>query len=119
MRAILASSFSVWLNGSFATQKANPNDLDCVIFVDFEVYEANEIVLAQFKNLAFKKKQKLDVYFVKTYPNNHKFAFVYELNRQEWLFTFSRTNPNKTKSTYLKGFLELKFDYNGNEHLEL
>lgn len=109
LQGILQSSFEIWLNGSFTTKKENPNDLDLVVFVDFQAYETHEKNLLQFKTLSYRKSQKLDVYFVKKYPENHKFRFVYELDRKEWLFAFSRTNPNKTKSIHLKGFFELKF----------
>lgn len=109
LQSILQSSFTLWLNGSFATQKEKPNDLDLVVFVDFSVYAAHEKALAKFRTLAYRKSQKLDVYFVKVFPEMHEYRFVYELDKKEWLFAFSRTNPNKTKSTYLKGFLELKF----------
>ena len=109
VQEVLASPFSVWLNGSFVSKKEVPNDIDAVVFVDYQLYDTHEKTLAKFKALTFRKNQKLDVYFVKHYPENHKFRFVYELDKQEWLFGFSRTNPNKTKKTYLKGFLALKF----------
>lgn len=109
LQGILQSSFTIWLNGSFATKKEIPNDLDLVVFIDFQGYSAHEKDLAKFKTLSYRKIQKLDVYFVKVYPENHQFRFVYELDQKEWLFSFSRTNPNKRKLVQFKGFLELKF----------
>ena len=105
---ILASSFSVWLNGSFATQKANPNDLDCVIFVDFEVYEANISKLLQLK-MKYKKMQ-IDSYFVAICKVGHKRNNIYELDKKEWFSLFTATKRDiDTGKCYSKGFLELKF----------
>ena len=105
LRIILASSFSVWLNGSFATQKANPNDLDCVIFVDFEVYDTLETKLQVFKSLQYKKENYLDIYFVKTYPKEHKKKFFEDIDTKEWFFLFTKTR----KKNINKGFLQLNF----------
>ncbi len=105
LRAILVSSFSLWLNGSFATQKDKPNDLDCVVFVDFEVYDTLETKLQIFKSLQYKKENYLDIYFVKTYPKEHKKKFFEDIDIKEWFFLFTKTRRKNIN----KGFLQLIF----------
>ena len=108
LQAILASPFSVWLNGSFATQKENPNDLDCVIFEDFEVYEANISQLLQLKMKC--KKMRIDSYFVAIHGIGHKRNNTYELDKKEWFSLFNATKRDiYTGKCYSKGFLELNF----------
>ncbi len=104
LQGILQSSFTIWLNGSFATKKEIPNDLDLVVFIDFQEYLANEKDLAKFKTLSYRKIQKLDAYFVKVYPEIHERKLFEEFDTKEWFSLFTKTR-NKEK----KGFLELKF----------
>jgi hypothetical protein len=104
LQELLQDSFTVWLNGSFSTTKELPNDLDCVIFVDYGVYGTYEKQLYQFKSLDFRKSQKLDVYFVRVYPDMHEKKLFERFDRAEWLYLFS-----KTRKKELKGFLELNF----------
>ncbi len=108
LQTILVSSFSVWLDGSFATQKDKPNDLDCVVFVDFEVYEAN---ISKLLDLKMKyKKMQIDSYFVAIYKVEHKRNNTYELDKKEWFSLFNATKRHiYTGKCYSKGFLELKF----------
>lgn len=107
LQSIIQQPFTVWLNGSFTTKKELPNDIDCVIFIDFESCDKNQKAIFDLKR-AF-KKLKIDNYFVKVYPTGHKLHFLYELNRQEWFYNFHKTNPNKAKQKYFKGFLHIKF----------
>ena len=105
LQNMLQMPFSIWVDGSFTTQKAFPNDLDCVVFIDFEVYETVEKELQRFKSLEYKKANFLDIYFVKVYPKEHKKHFFQEIDTMEWFFLFTKT---RRKNIY-KGFLELNF----------
>ena len=105
LQNMLQMPFSIWVNGSFTTQKAFPNDLDCVVFIDFEVYETVEKELQRFKSLEYKKANFLDIYFVKIYPKEHKKHFFQEIDTMEWFFLFTKT---RRKNVY-KGFLQLNF----------
>jgi hypothetical protein len=104
VQEVLASPFSVWLNGSFVSKKEVPNDIDAVVFVDYQLYDTHEKTLAKFKALTFRKNQKLDVYFVRVYPEKNERKKFEIFDRKEWLFLFS-----KTRKKQRKGFLELQF----------
>ncbi len=105
LQSLLQMPFSIWLNGSFTTQKALPNDLDCVVFIDFEVCERLNVELQKFKSLQYRKKNYLDIYFVKTYPTTHKEKFFEEIDTKEWFFLFTKTRIKNVN----KGFLQLNF----------
>ncbi len=105
LQNMLQTPFSVWLNGSFTTQKPLPNDLDCVVFIDFEMYEILEKELQKFKSLKYKKENFLDIYFVKIYPKDHKKKIFEDFDLTEWFFLFTKTRTKNIK----KGFLKLKF----------
>ena len=38
----VTGNFVQWLNGSFVTQKENPNDIDLVTFIDYSIFEPME-----------------------------------------------------------------------------
>jgi len=94
--------FFQFLNGSFVTQKLNPRDIDVVSFIDFQMYEAQE---KRFKELKVHYKDlNIDCYFVKKYPEKHKYFIRYRTDMLYWndLFTKSRKRQHK-------GYLKLKF----------
>jgi hypothetical protein len=78
--------------------------LDLVVFIDFAVYAAHEQTLAKFKTLACRKSQKLDVYFVKVFPELHERKLFEEFDRKEWFSLFTKTRNKENK-----GFFEIKF----------
>ncbi|MFN3848200.1 MAG: DUF6932 family protein [Spirosomataceae bacterium] len=94
-----------WINGSFVTKKEDPNDIDIVVFIGAE---QNEKFQKELRNLRNEFKL-LDLYFVRIYPENHPLRYIYEMDKDEWIFQFSFTRKNiKTGRRYPKGFLELK-----------
>jgi hypothetical protein len=108
LQSILQNPFTIWLNGSFATQKEKPNDLDLVVFVEFQVYEVNISKLLQLKQKY--KKLKIDSYFTPKYPQTHPNHYLYELDKKEWFLLFSHTKRDIFSGiTHKKGFLELNF----------
>lgn len=38
LKDVIKSNFYQWVDGSFVTEKMNPNDIDVVIFVDYDVF---------------------------------------------------------------------------------
>ena len=51
------NTFYQWIDGSFVTSKLNPNDIDLVTFLNFEVYENNLSKLADFQGYKLKKSR--------------------------------------------------------------
>lgn len=94
----------VWINGSFVTNKTDPNDIDIVLFIPFLEQEKHINVLKFLKN----KYLNLDLYFVKIYPSNHKSHFLYEMDKLEWSFQFTQTRKNlRTGKSRSKGFIQI------------
>lgn len=91
----------LWLDGSFITLKKDPQDIDILIFVH------SEILLEKERELTILKKKyqpKIDSYFIELLPENHPQYFLFEMNRKEWLFTFSTS-----RSFQNKGIIQIEF----------
>lgn len=93
-------SFFLWINGSFISKKEKPEDLDIVVFLKYQFYEALEKDLRALKHIS----THLDCYFVKVYPQDHPSRFLTEFDQIEWLHLFS-TDRKKNP----KGFVQLNF----------
>ncbi len=107
LQNMLQTSFSVWLNGSFTTQKPLPNDLDCVIFIDFEIYEIHKRALFSIKA---NYEINIDAYLVVKYPQNHQKYKIYQLDKQDWFYLFGNTKRDIYSGLHSpKGFLQLNF----------
>ena len=102
--SVCQTGFHQWIDGSFVTRKSNPNDLDIVTFVDYAIYQEREKTIAAFKSLEFRKKTKLDLYFVRVYPANHARRKSFEFDSAYWLDLFS-----KSRLKQHKGFVQINF----------
>jgi hypothetical protein len=95
-----------WVDGSFASQKGSPKDIDVVNFVPADVYQQKTIIFRAIKE----QLTKIDAYFVCEYPADHPKRFITDFDRTEWLHLFS-TDRKRRK----KGFVELNFITKGNQ----
>jgi len=104
--------FEQWIDGSFVSQKENPNDIDVVTFLDYKIFElrGNEII-SQFLSFSLEEKF-LDAYIVTQYPDNHPNFKLFENQKREWSKRFSsdRTGEN------LKGFIKIIFPQKNSSH---
>lgn len=105
----ICKDFVQWIDGSFVTLKEKPNDIDIVTFLDWKVYDLYEKQLSKFRGIKLHQSQKIDAYFVKVYPEEHKNFSLTEGDTKEWLNNFTNTRRNKQGKKFSKGFLELKF----------
>lgn len=83
----------IWVDGSFATLKPHPNDIDLVCFIDHTFYESNRAKLNSIKLDLL----KLDIYFVNNYPTDHPKYFLTNFDRLDWLHFLTRDRQNKRK----------------------
>lgn len=104
----IVKEFVIWIDGSFVTKKENPNDIDLLIFLDFDFYQKNQAKLNEYKTLRFQKETSLDLYFLIAYPPAHKNRFVSDIDRIYWLNQFSKTAPNSKGKQFSKGFVQIK-----------
>lgn len=97
LRNIISTGFTQWIDGSFVTQKRNPNDIDLVTFVDFKIYNAKEREIDLLRAKRLKRGNLVDGYFVAIYPKEHPLSKIYEIEQTKWRFHFSTDRQNKGK----------------------
>ena len=106
LRELAPDGFMQWIDGSFVTQKINPNDIDLVTFVDYKVYEQNVSEFDRLGKWRLDPKDKVDGYLVKAYPDGHPFYPRSEYDKVYWRHTFG-TGRNRQRKSFNKGFIEL------------
>ncbi|MCB0649813.1 MAG: hypothetical protein KDC85_00905 [Saprospiraceae bacterium] len=104
-------NFVQWIDGSFITNKENPNDIDFVNLIDFDIYEKNEqIIEVKFRKYGAKNNYPgVDAYFVKVYSEEHDKSYMTEFDLVYWRNWFTETKKNRMKKKFPKGFVEIKF----------
>ena len=97
LRVALDSPFDVWINGSFTTEKLNPNDIDFVVFVDTVVVGTHLTEIRQFRERRFGGTSVTDGYFDEVYPVEHPNHRIGLLNRRdrECLFGYDKQGNRK------------------------
>lgn len=98
---LVETNFVQFVNGSFVTRKLNPNDIDIVCFIDFRIYEQKEKRFNELK--VTYKVLNIDCYFVKKYPEKHKYFIRYRTDMLYWNDLFT-----KSRKRQAKGYLKLK-----------
>lgn len=83
----------IWIDGSFATLKPHPNDIDLICFVGAQFYESNLSNLHSIKQ----DFPKLDLYFIKNYPTDHPKYFLTNFDKLDWLYFLTRDRQNRRK----------------------
>jgi hypothetical protein len=106
---ILGSEFYQWVDGSFVTDKMNPNDIDVVTFVDADLFVKCEKKLLHLIAPESKLLYKVDAAFVGVYPLNHKLRMVTDWDIAFWKDFYGNTRPDTHKKQMPKGFIQLNF----------
>ncbi len=101
LKDLISTHFYIWVDGSFVTKRLRPNDIDILIFVESETLNQIEKQLYQLKR---QFKPEIDSYFIEVLSLDNPKYFLFEMNRTEWLFTFS-TNRNFQN----KGIIQIDF----------
>jgi hypothetical protein len=104
--------FCIWIDGSFVSNKLNPNDLDMVVLIPYEDYEVKEQLQEQQFRLAGAAVYypNLDVYTVKYYPQMHQKHWNTNLDVLHWTDFWSKTRKNRHGRQFAKGFIQIKFN---------
>lgn len=109
----VTNNFSQWINGSFVTNKLNPNDIDFVSIIDADIFaEKEELIESKFRLKSAKTEYQVDAYTVKKYPINHKKRLISQHELVYWNNWFSETKKNRMKKKFPKGFIEINFSEN-------
>jgi len=90
----------VWVDGSFLTQKIDPDDIDLVVVVHSNILPGTneqQAVLSRIAGQEFTNPARCDSYLHFEYPEGHMHAAVSELMRAYWIrqFCFSRNQEMK------------------------
>ncbi len=106
----ITPKFEQWINGSFVTQKENPNDIDFVTFIDANIFDKFEQELESFWSFSL-EDEGLDAYIVKIYPSHSPLFFTHtEHFKAIWHKRFCRTKADAQLDISKKGFIKLKFN---------
>ena len=104
----ITPNFSQWIDGSFVTQKMNPNDIDFVTLIDHEIYnEKRTLIDGHFRLKEAKKIYNVDAYTVEIYNEDHNKYSISKIDLVYWDNWFSKTKKDWTKKTFPKGFVEI------------
>jgi hypothetical protein len=106
----ISDNFYQWIDGSFVTSKLNPNDIDIVTFLNADIYQDKISQLADFQGIKLKTEQKLDCYFVKEYPVEHKnYEIITHYDSVEWFHLFSKSRVQRDGKRHSKGIIQINF----------
>jgi len=106
----ITSNFIQWIDGSFVTNKMNPNDIDFVTLIDHEIYEKKrDLIDNKFRLKKAKEIYNVDAYTLEIYPEEHKKHSISNIDLVYWDSWFSKTKKNWAKKTFPKGYIEIEF----------
>ena len=102
-----------WINGSFITDKVNPNDIDFVTHIDaLKVDENSEIqtkILEICNPVETKKEFLCDVYFILLYPQHIPELYQHTINRinywRKWFGHDRKMNPKGIIERNYSGYI--------------
>lgn len=104
-------SFIQWINGSFVTNKTNPNDIDFVTLIDHNIYQKKRNVIDnRFRLKNAKEIYNVDAYTVEIYPEDHPKHSISKIDLVYWNNWFSKTKKNRAKKNFPKGYVEINFE---------
>lgn len=109
LKTVLNVNFYQWVDGSFVTEKMNPNDIDVVTFVPHEVFFRKERELMGLIAPESKLIYKVDAAFVPVYPTNHRLHQMTEWDMNFWKDFYGHTRPDIQNNKMQKGFIQLNF----------
>lgn len=115
---VVVSSATQWVNGSFVTDKIDPDDIDVVTFVELDLLNALFIDQQNIvKNLLngredTKKKYGCHTFLVPCCDASNKFFGVFEMQRLYWRKWFGKTRDTVTSAGttipgHQKGFVSM------------
>ncbi len=105
----VCDDFEQWIDGSFVSHKAAPNDIDLITIVDFDIVEKTpNKILDRFWSFSL-ENEGIDAYIVKRYPVSHLLFQPYSEMMDRSETRFSGTRPDVNNEKYQKGFLKINF----------
>ncbi|MEK7253695.1 MAG: hypothetical protein AAB316_03055, partial [Bacteroidota bacterium] len=110
LKAVIGENFYQWLNGSFATKKPEPRDIDLVTFIHWKQLDKFEKELKAFRPPESLNKYGVDAYFIPVFEEGHRHRAFFEGDRAKWWEQFESTRLIIGGKMLKKGFLEIHFE---------
>lgn len=105
----ICKSFTLWVNGSFISRKINPNDIDVVILLEYQIQEQFEsLIRSKFTAIKTWKTTQVDAYILKLFPEDHQMFKATAFDKYYWVGKFSNSKINKEGKSFSKGFIQIK-----------
>jgi hypothetical protein len=114
VKAILKAAFYILIDGSFVSNKENPNDIDFVFVIPINLLE-NKLFLEklqkQFYAFKNKKNRLLDFYIIPDTVENSTDEFKLKAEKllTYWTDFFGKTRKDDFGKQYEKGILKIEF----------
>jgi hypothetical protein len=106
----ISSNFVHWIDGSFVTKKENPNDLDLVSILNFDIVcTKRELLREKFLFKAAQNEYNIDAFLIEQHSISSINRHITEIDSLYWVNWFTKTKPNRAKQKFLKGFIEIEF----------
>lgn len=106
-KSAITPNFKQWVNGSFVTNKKNPNDIDFVTLIDHEIAkERYNLLLEKFINKQALKEFNLDAYIVRIFPQDHKEYGKTHSDLLYWEHWFTHSRKNRMKKRLINVHLD-------------
>ena len=110
LSTLLTKPYHQWIDGSFVSTKATPQDIDLITVVHYQDYEEQAIEIgSRFSGSKARELYQVDAYIVADYLESHrKFVFA-KSDKLYWISLFSKTRVNRAKRQHDKGLIQLNF----------
>ncbi len=109
LSSLLRIPFYQFANGSFTTLKEQPNDIDVVSFIEYEVMKRALPGLVQLKTEA-KKSLNVDGHYSYLTKWNHRLFENSQENYQFWLNLFGSGREDEHGISHPKGIIKITFN---------
>jgi hypothetical protein len=111
VKQLWGKSFVLWIDGSFCSQKSNPNDIDVLIEVQFGGEETEIVALQQMvRQFRIERQTLVDCYVLVVYAKDHTLHSWYKSDYIYWLNQWGLTQPNRKKEKFRKAILRLNIE---------
>jgi hypothetical protein len=98
LKDVVGLNFYQWIDGSYVTEKLNPNDIDIVTFLNYDIFFQKEHELINLISPESKLLFKVDAAFVPIFPLNHKSHYATQWDINFWKNFYSYTRPDTKKN---------------------
>jgi hypothetical protein len=106
----ITPNFTQWIDGSFVSQKENPNDIDLVTFISGELYTTKQAEIEKFWTTNT-YHLGLDAFIMSVFEKQDTAYSQYITYYNEWIERFSRTRKDENGNHFNKGFIAVNLNF--------